>query len=125
MVSGMANARVGGSRAAASPSFPPPVLRGRVREGVAASDHRSPEPPPPPSPGVPEEGVRERRARAWATGVALLLALASPLAAQEKKGGKTAAAEAEYYKLIEIPVPENITLEVGALECMPDGRLAV
>jgi glucose/arabinose dehydrogenase len=48
-----------------------------------------------------------------------------PLSAQEKKGGKTAAAEADYYKLIEIPIPENITLEVGAMECMPDGRLAV
>src|SRR5688572_5902183 len=51
--------------------------------------------------------------------IALLLALASPVAAQDKKGGKTAAAEAEYYKVIEIPIPESLTLEVGALECMP------
>src|SRR5947209_4063446 len=37
-------------------SFPPPVLRGRVREGVVSSERRSREPPLQPSPGVPGEG---------------------------------------------------------------------
>src|SRR5215213_3894113 len=55
---------------------------------------------------------------------ALLLLFQAPLSAQQKKGAQ-ATAEAEYYKLIEIPVPENITLEVGGLEMLPDGKLAV
>ncbi len=37
---------------------PPPVLRGRVREGVPAKCASREEPPPQPSPGVPVEGVR-------------------------------------------------------------------
>jgi hypothetical protein len=37
---------------------PPPVLRGRVREGVRASGVSSTQPPPRPSPGVPEEGEK-------------------------------------------------------------------
>src|SRR5436190_1283379 len=37
---------------------PPPVLRGRVREGVRASGASSTQPPPQPSPGVPGEGEK-------------------------------------------------------------------
>src|SRR5579862_7387109 len=37
---------------------PPPVLRGRVREGVRAGDDPSTQPPPQPSPGVPGEGEK-------------------------------------------------------------------
>ena len=49
-------------------------------------------------------------------------------------GGKPAGAkaehtdkalEAEYYKTIEIPIPADIVLECGALEMLPDGKLAV
>jgi bifunctional non-homologous end joining protein LigD len=43
--------------------FPPPVLRGRVRVGAIRADgDSSTQPPPQPSPGVPEEGVKTRRA---------------------------------------------------------------
>ena len=33
--------------------------------------------------------------------------------------------EDDYYRIVEIPIPPDITLEVGALEWMPDGQLAV
>lgn len=36
-----------------------------------------------------------------------------------------AARENEYYKMITIPIPEGIVLEAGALQWMPNGRLAV
>ncbi len=31
----------------------------------------------------------------------------------------------KYYKITPLPIPENVVLEVGALEMMPDGKLAV
>src|SRR5579862_8695512 len=37
---------------------PPPVLRGRVREGARAGGATSTQPPPQPSPGVPGEGAK-------------------------------------------------------------------
>jgi len=33
--------------------------------------------------------------------------------------------EDDYYPIVEIPIPEDVYLEVGALEWMPDGKLAV
>ncbi|HWB00545.1 MAG TPA: hypothetical protein VG713_18760, partial [Pirellulales bacterium] len=36
-----------------------------------------------------------------------------------------AASEGEYYRLVKIPIPEGIVLEAGAMDWMPDGRLAV
>lgn len=33
--------------------------------------------------------------------------------------------EEDYYKIIDIPVPENILLEVGGVATLPDGRIAV
>jgi cytochrome c551/c552 len=36
-----------------------------------------------------------------------------------------AARESEYYKIITLPVPEDILLEVGGLATLPDGRLAL
>src|SRR6185437_16370988 len=38
--------------------FPPPVLRGRAREGACGNDVKRAQPPPQPSPGVPGAGVR-------------------------------------------------------------------
>lgn len=32
--------------------------------------------------------------------------------------------EEDYYRLFELPIPEGVVLEVGALEFLPDGRLA-
>jgi len=40
---------------------PPPVLRGKVSEGVRAGGASSTQPPPRPSPGVPGEGVKAPR----------------------------------------------------------------
>ena len=37
----------------------------------------------------------------------------------------TAEREAEYYRIIEIPIPEPHVIEAGSFETMPDGRLAV
>src|SRR5690349_20741254 len=36
-----------------------------------------------------------------------------------------AATEADYYKIVTLPIPQGIVLEAGALELMPDGKLAV
>jgi len=36
-----------------------------------------------------------------------------------------ASAEDEYYRIVPLPIPEDVVLEVGGLEFMPDGRLAV
>lgn len=33
--------------------------------------------------------------------------------------------EAPYYRILSLPIPEDIVLEAGALEMMPDGKLAV
>src|SRR5262249_26961770 len=33
--------------------------------------------------------------------------------------------EEEYYRMIRLPIPEHIVLEAGALEFLPDGRLAI
>ena len=41
------------------------------------------------------------------------------------RGANLADLENEYYKLITIPIPEEIVLEAGALQWIPDGRLAV
>jgi cytochrome c551/c552 len=38
---------------------------------------------------------------------------------------KKAPTEDEYYKIITVPTPENILLEVGGVATLPDGRIAV
>ena len=38
---------------------------------------------------------------------------------------KLVAAEEEYYHIIDIPVPENILLEIGGVATLPDGRVAI
>ena len=42
--------------------------------------------------------------------------------AQHKKNKPT---EDDYYKIITVPTPEDILLEVGGLVTLPDGRIAV
>jgi glucose/arabinose dehydrogenase len=54
--------------------------------------------------------------------MALCSALALPAGARAQP---KAAAEEEYYRIVSLPIPEEIVLEVGALEMMPDGKLAV
>lgn len=36
-----------------------------------------------------------------------------------------AAEESDYYRLLTLPIPDGVVLEVGALEMLPDGKLAV
>ena len=38
---------------------------------------------------------------------------------------QTIPTEDDYYKMITLPIPEGVVLEVGGLAVMPDGRLAV
>ena len=64
--------------------------------------------------------------RAVACGVALLHAAPALAQAQQPpQESAIAAREAEYYRISTVAVPEGVVLEVGGLETMPDGRLAV
>lgn len=58
---------------------------------------------------------------------ALLLAAATPAFSEQDLGAMwgTAAAEATYYPITNIPIPAGVPLRVGSLEILPDGRLAV
>ncbi len=57
---------------------------------------------------------------------ALLAAVAGSGSAQRPKIDSTRApAESDYYRMVTLPIPENVVLEVGGLETLPDGRLAV
>lgn len=56
----------------------------------------------------------------------ILLAMAGNLRAEplgEYWG--TADEEANYYRIVEIPIPDGLALEAGSFEAMPDGRLAI
>ncbi len=60
------------------------------------------------------------------TGLALLVGMPHASAAQRPATDSTrAAAENDYYRMSSIPIPESVVLEVGGLETLPDGRLAV
>ena len=50
-----------------------------------------------------------------------ILSLTSALAGQAQNRPMT---EEDYYRIVTLPVPENIQLEVGGLSVLPDGRLA-
>ena len=51
----------------------------------------------------------------------------APLAFAEDLGAMwgTAAEEAKYYPIVDIPIPSTIPMRPGGLEVLPDGRLAV
>jgi len=54
------------------------------------------------------------------------LAVAATSRAQELGSAwGTAAAEAEYYRIVQVPVPPELALEVGSFCALPDGRLAI
>src|SRR5262245_42480527 len=57
--------------------------------------------------------------QAWIASV-LLLAVAFPAFAQRRENP-----EDEFYRLLRFPMLEQIVLEAGALEFLPDGKLAV
>ena len=56
----------------------------------------------------------------------LMLFTAAPVSAQKKKkkGPTPAAGEDDYYKLLRYTLPKDEVLEVGAIESLPDGRIA-
>ncbi|ADG67413.1 large, multifunctional secreted protein [Planctopirus limnophila DSM 3776] len=61
-------------------------------------------------------------ARTWLAGkMALLLLLCSFFV----PSSLYAAEESEYYQLEAIPLPKDVTLEIGALEFLPNGKIAV
>jgi len=73
--------------------------------------------------------MSQRLTRAAAlTSLALLLMASSPVLGQNGQVSRprpNPKAEAEYYKIIPIPIPDDVVLECGGFEFMPDGRLAV
>jgi len=65
--------------------------------------------------------VTARSTLVWA-----MLACAPGLAAEDLGATwGTAAAEAKYYPIVNIPIPSTIPMRPGGLEILPDGRLAV
>jgi hypothetical protein len=58
----------------------------------------------------------------------LLLSVGVPTARAQEPGGiskNELAREAEYYKIIPIPIPKDIVLEAVGMEMLPDGKLLV
>ncbi|MDA0832915.1 MAG: hypothetical protein O2955_13450 [Planctomycetota bacterium] len=49
-----------------------------------------------------------------------VLAMGTLLPAQENP-----STEADYYRLLTLPIPEELVLEIGGMELLPDGKLAV
>ncbi|CAN5859847.1 hypothetical protein BH24ACI4_BH24ACI4_28470 [soil metagenome] len=74
--------------------------------------------------------VRESHliARILACSLLVVAALSVPatVAGQDAAGGTASpAAESDYYRLVTIPIPEGVVLEVGGIAPMPGGKLAV
>jgi hypothetical protein len=66
--------------------------------------------------------------RALCRGVAVaLVALPAGPGAAEEVGERwgTADRERAYYPIVEVPMPEELVIEAGAFETLPDGRIAV
>lgn len=58
--------------------------------------------------------------------VALLVAVVGSASGQATAGsGPRRPVENDYYRMTTLPIPERVLLEVGGLETMPDGRIAV
>src|SRR5262245_7628156 len=78
--------------------------------------------------GVPEWpcGLAHRGTprRACPTALAALI-LFSAISSALSQTATPRAAEDDHYRLIRFPMQERIVLEAGALELLPDGRLAV
>ena len=65
--------------------------------------------------------------RSVAVAVALLVTTVGSNASAQRLGSDSARgpSENDYYRMVTLPIPENVVLEVGGLETLPDGRLAV
>jgi glucose/arabinose dehydrogenase len=55
----------------------------------------------------------------------IILAMAPALLCPAARAADTESAESRFYQLVKVPVPAGIVLEAGALQVMPNGRLAV
>jgi len=58
----------------------------------------------------------------WGTAIA---AVCLSLAGSTLSAQSNLPRESDYYRIEEVPIPESMYLEVGAIEFMPDGRMAV
>src|SRR5688500_8547381 len=65
-----------------------------------------------------------RRFMTFALGLAAAALLAWPAPYAGAAAGKKPT-EDDYYRIVPLPIPDNVVLECGGLEMMPDGRLAV
>ncbi len=64
--------------------------------------------------------------KSLATALALSFTVAGTGAAQRPRADSTRVpTENDYYRMVTLPIPEGVVLEVGGLEMLPDGRLAV
>lgn len=63
-----------------------------------------------------------RAASVTLTSIFLLAAVAVPMVVQAQDDVPT---ESDYYQIVDIPIPDNIELEVGGMDVLPDGSLAV
>ncbi len=77
------------------------------------------------SESVGSESARFAPVARHATCVAVLLATLGGIGNAQRAENPQATRESEYYRMSTLPVPEGVVLEVGGLETMPDGRLAV
>ena len=57
--------------------------------------------------------------------ITLLFLLAGAANAQKKKSFANAAEEDKYYKLLSFEAPKGEVLEAGAIEMLPDGKVAI
>ena len=61
---------------------------------------------------------------AIALGMTAFVAVDSTAWAQDDKSSAKPPTEDDFYPIVPLPLPEGVVLEVGALELMPDGKLA-
>ena len=71
--------------------------------------------------------MSENRHRPVGYVVAVLLALITATTTAEEAGDRwgTAARERQYYRLVDIPIPDDLVIEAGAFTTLPDNRIAV
>ena len=74
---------------------------------------------------MPQPSSMYRRVAPGALLAALLPAALGAQVQGPRAENATAAAEAQYYRIETIPIPEGVSLEIGGMAPLPDGRLGV
>jgi len=69
--------------------------------------------------------VAQRQLLGAMIAAAMLFMLGGTARAQQPRESQATGDENDYYRMSTLPVPEGVVLEVGGLETLPDGRLAV